>query len=423
MIELTLAPSRDHYRHDGKPFFYLADTVWAAFSNIGLDGWARYLKVRREQGFNALQISILPILHDRSIPVPEDPPFAVGADGRWDFDRPNLAYFERAETMLQMAVDQGFLPVLVMLWCCYVPDTRCVRGSPVPQPMRLDQVRPFAEFALRRFLRFRPVVMVSGDTRFESPSESPYYAAAFDGVRAVAPDAITALHLHPEGDVPAEFADRVDFLAYQSGHHIQHADRPWRLAEKFRGLGRPVPVLNSEPCYEGHGRIVPDGSRWSRAEVRKATWQSLLAGAKMGITYGAHGIWSFHRRGQRFIARDRSLEPFDWEDALALPGAVDMGFARFLYETLDLFALDPAEILLSGKPEARAAATADRRRIAIYSPSPTDLAVDLDLAGYRVTGLDLESRAAFYPAVETGPRSTILQPRANADVLILAERG
>lgn len=33
-----------------KPFFYLADTVWSAFTNIDLTDWAYYLKVRKEQG-------------------------------------------------------------------------------------------------------------------------------------------------------------------------------------------------------------------------------------------------------------------------------------------------------------------------------------------------------------------------------------
>ena len=63
MIKLELAPSRDYFLVEGKPFFYLADTVWAAFASVTIEEWARYLEVRRGQGFNALQISILPITH------------------------------------------------------------------------------------------------------------------------------------------------------------------------------------------------------------------------------------------------------------------------------------------------------------------------------------------------------------------------
>ena len=68
MGKLVLAPNGRHFLRDGRPFFYLADTVWATFSNVTLEEWARYLAVRRTQGFTALQISILPITHDRSVP-------------------------------------------------------------------------------------------------------------------------------------------------------------------------------------------------------------------------------------------------------------------------------------------------------------------------------------------------------------------
>ena len=80
-----------------------------------LEEWSRYLAVRRAQNFNVLQISILPITHDRSVPPTEVPPFELHPDGRWDFSRLNEAYFDKAETMVGMAVEAGFLPVLTVL--------------------------------------------------------------------------------------------------------------------------------------------------------------------------------------------------------------------------------------------------------------------------------------------------------------------
>jgi hypothetical protein len=422
MTELTLAPSKDYFLRHGKPYFYLADTVWAVFSNLSLAEWTRYLAVRRAQNFNALQISIMPITHDRSIPPEETPPFELHPDGRWNFARPSEAYFFKAEAMVGMAVEAGFLPVLTVLWCSYVPDTRCSRNSPIASAMDLEHVKPYAAFVTERFRRFNPIFVISGDTRFESEAEAPYYGAALEAVKAAWPEATISMHLHPEGDLPAGFADAVDFYSFQSGHHIAHADRSYRLAEKFRAYPSKRPVLNSEPCYEGHGRLSQDGTRWSRDEVRKAAWQSLLSGAKMGVAYGGHGVWSSHRRGYEFLARSRSLEPFDWEDALHLPGALDMGFARWLFETKDLFALDPAAILRTGMPEARAMASPDGRRMAIYCPSPTDLELDVDLTGFDVTAIDLASRTVLRPVVHTGRPSTIKQTSVNSDCLVLAER-
>ena len=423
MTTLSLAHNRRHFLRNGRPFFYLADTIWATFSNVTIEEWGRYLAVRRTQGFNALQISILPITHDRSVPPVEIAPFDSDSEGRWLLSRPNPVYFDRAERMLELAVAEGFLPVLTVLWCSYVPDTRCSRGSPIPSAMKLEDVAPYATMVTRRFRRFDPVMVISGDTRFESDAEAPWYGAALDAVKAEWPEAIVSMHLHPEGELPPPFDTAVDFYSFQSGHHVDHADRPWKLAEKFCAYPKRIPVLNSEPCYEGHGRIAPDTSRWTQAEVRKAAWQSLMSGATMGVAYGAHGVWSFHRRGFEFLARKRSLEPFDWEDSLHFPGAWDMGFARWLFETRDLFALEPVDVLRTGTPDARAMMSPDRSRLAIYSPGPFDLEVDLDLTGWTVTAFDLAERLPFWPVVEPGLASLIVQPRCNADVLVLADRG
>ena len=37
---------------NGKPFFYLADTCWSAFTNIKDNDWDYYLDYRKSQGFN-----------------------------------------------------------------------------------------------------------------------------------------------------------------------------------------------------------------------------------------------------------------------------------------------------------------------------------------------------------------------------------
>ena len=123
------------------------------------------------------------------------------------------------------------------------------------------------------------------------------------------------MHLHPEGDLPPAFVDAVDFYMYQSGHGAGRQDRPYGLAEKFTAYPVKRPVVNSEPPYEGHGR-VGERSRFNAFDVRKATWQSLLSGAKMGVTYGAHGIWMFHQRGMKFLNAARSFEPYPWDVAL-----------------------------------------------------------------------------------------------------------
>ena len=89
MSHYTIALSNDYLMKDGKPYFYLADTAWMAFSNLPLDDWDRYLTYRSLQGFNALQISILPITHDTSMSDENIEPFHKNATGGWDFTKFN----------------------------------------------------------------------------------------------------------------------------------------------------------------------------------------------------------------------------------------------------------------------------------------------------------------------------------------------
>lgn len=403
MPQLKVSSDKTHLIKDDKPFFYLADTAWAAFSNLSLDDWAHYLAYRKMQGFNALQISILPITHDSSVGEANIEPFLKtdGDKGDWNFTQYNPDYFDKAVKMVEMAVEKGFVPVLGVLWCSYVPATRCSENSPIASAMPLDCIAPYTRYIAKLFKAYEPIFFISGDTRFESEHEAPYYMTALDAVKQVCPEALLTMHLHPEGEVPEDFCKQIDFYMYQSGHGAQRQDLAYKLAEKFRNYSIKRPVLNSEPCYEGHGRIG-ENTRFDAFDIRKATWQSLLAGAKMGIAYGGHGIWSFHKEGLRFLNSHRSFEPYDWWDALVLEGSWDMGYAKWLFERYQLFELEPSEILANDDPEICLAASPDVSKIAVYMPYPFSLKINYDLTEYQLIGIDLATRQIVLPEVSIG---------------------
>lgn len=130
MSTIKISYTKDHFLKNGRKFFYLADTVWSAFTNASFEEWEEYLDYRRTQGFNALQINILP-QHDRSEPVFQvGLPFELGSNGKMDFTKPNEQYFLRVEKMLETACEKGFTPALVVLWCNYVKGTWGSRIDP-----------------------------------------------------------------------------------------------------------------------------------------------------------------------------------------------------------------------------------------------------------------------------------------------------
>lgn len=103
MPRLKISESKDYFVDEqGKKFFYLADTVWRAFTNISIEEWAEYLDYRKMQNFNALQIDILPQWDANPSDI-NILPFKLKTDGSWDFYNINQTYFDRAEQMVKMA--------------------------------------------------------------------------------------------------------------------------------------------------------------------------------------------------------------------------------------------------------------------------------------------------------------------------------
>ncbi len=59
-MKITVSQNKRTLLRDGQHFFYLADTCWSAFTSIQENDWITYLDKRKEQGFNTLQINVLP---------------------------------------------------------------------------------------------------------------------------------------------------------------------------------------------------------------------------------------------------------------------------------------------------------------------------------------------------------------------------
>jgi hypothetical protein len=209
---------------------------------------------------------------------------------------------------------------------------------------------------------------------------------------------------------------------FQSGHGGDDIDYPITLAEKFSAYIPKRPVVNSEPCYEGHayGGKYP---RWSAFEVRRAVWQSLLSGAKAGVTYGAHGIWMFQHRGMAFNNAKFSSMPFLWREALLFEGAWDVSYAKWLFETYCLYKLEPNQKLIEGPEQLRAAASADLSTIALYIPYARDVIIHHDLSGYRTSLHLLDKRRVASPFFTVKNGATVLHMMGfNTDALFIAEK-
>jgi hypothetical protein len=120
-----------------------------------------------------------------------------------------------------------------------------------------------------------------------------------------------------------------------------------------------------------------------------------------------------------FVQPQWKFVPYDWEEALRLPGAWDVGLARWLWERYGLWDVRPAqELLVRADDEVRVAAS--EAAIAVYLPHAYDVTLNVDLTGYRCELWDLENRRPIIPEIETGNPSIVRASVHNGDALLLA---
>ena len=429
MNRLTVSDDRRGFLLDGKPHFICADTIWSAFCCATEAEWDHYTRTRSEQGFNGVQISLLPVLHDASNTYVGETPYKSTngyASGPWDFRKPNDAFFDKAEKMLELAVARGLRPCIVLLWNNYVAGTWANARRPDVTIPR-DAVAELARHAAARFRSYSPIYYISGDTKFENDEITDTFLEALDVVKEEDPETLASMHI---GGNMSELPDAVvssknlDFYTYQSGHRITDVHASWQLAEAFREKSPARPIVNSEPCYEGHGHAGGVYGRFNAFDVRRAFWQSVLSGAGAGFTYGAHGLWSWHRRGAKFTSVTNSRVPFDWTTGLRLPGGSDAAASTRLFEALELHDAEPAQELLVDAPEAvrcaRLRRAGGRDDLVIYMPYTDPVTVRIDSSPGDAEIVDLASRTPLKGEIVAADGGvTVAAPEANSDYIVV----
>lgn len=419
MAHWRIAEDGRSFRLGGDDVFMVADTVWSAFADARESEWRRYVRQRARQGFTHLLISVLPIGHDRSISADAHEPFVTDEQGRYRYEEPNDAYFSRARELVAIARDEGLHCELVLLWCCYVKGTWAadlVAWTPIPEAER----RAYLDLAVDTFADLDPVFVISGDDPFTLATANETYRDALRRVAGRAPGALITMHSRPDAVMPASLADEeaLSFYSYQAGHDDECQDKAWELAEQYLGCAVRRPIVDLEPCYEGHG--YHGRGRWRRYQVRAASWWSILGGGSAGIGYGAHGLWQWHRPGARFTNAAWSMEPFPWDVALGFPGADDVAFAASLVTENDLIGAEPAQELVVDAVHGVRAARGRSGVLAVYLPEAREIVLDARLG--RATLWDLAARRPVHPVLHArGPRTVLEQPDVNGDLLLVAE--
>ena len=397
--KLRVASSGRHLEHENTaPFFLLADTVWNGPLKASDDDWETFLEDRQRKGFIGIQfISAAPW---RAAPT--------DGDGQAAFDtRQNIAlneaFFDRMDRRIEAINRHDMVAMPVLVWGCTKDDP----GQYLPEADLLKLV----QYQVQRFDRHAVIWIPVGDGTYTGATAERWkrIGRAVFGAHAHQP-----VILHPAGMIwpHDEFVgeDWIDMLGYQSGHSVRDDYLEWihsgPPAQAWRKTP-PKPIVNLEPPYEEHVGYFSN-CRLSRYDVRRAGWWSILSAPPAGITYGAHGIWSWEESEALPMNHPGSGTARPWHVAKDLPGATDYcRMARFLSK-LPWWKLRPDDSLLRFRPGATDPAryisvcmSEDRRCAVVYLPLGLDVTLDLTrlAAPPRAEWFNPRS-GAYSPAVE-----------------------
>lgn len=365
---LRVAPSGTHLEHaDGTPFFFLADTCWTGPALSTAADWDTYLADRKKKGFTAIQFNCISPWRTAPTDASGRASYAI-RDGKLV---PNEEFFTQLDARWKAINDAGLLAAPVLAWAHKKGDA----GFDLLE----EHVVQLVKFQLERYAKTHSLYILAGDARYNATDAEKWRRigrAAFTGRDGL------LVTMHPTGmNFPWkdwESEKWLTVLGHQSGHGDDantvkwiHSGPPSEYGKREKDVR---PLINLEPPYEGHNGYQSRKPH-SAYSVRQAVYWSLLAAPIAGVTYGGHGVWSWHTKpGEPPTDHAGTGVAKPWNEALHLPGAAEMGHVRKLFESLPWTALRPAQDLVkqgSDDPTTfvSCAATKDRTTIVAYFPA------------------------------------------------------
>lgn len=356
-----------HYivTEDGQPFFWLGDTAWELFHRRTLDEAAHYFDNRRDKGINVIQAVVLAELDGLQTPN------RIGEIPFHDLDpaRPNDAYFDFVEQMIQMAAERGLYMAVLPTW----GDKVNLMWGKGPQIFTTDNAGAYGRYLGKRLSGYDNVVwMIGGDRRAveNGVDYRPVWRAMAEGVRAEA-DQLTTYHPVGTRGSSLEFHhdNWLDVNSWQSGHGA--LDEPIWDRIFWDWMQQPVkPVFDSEPCYEdipvqfdsANGYFTP-------YDIRRRVYRGVFAGG-CGVTYGHASIWQMY-------SAEHAPElhaHIPWDESLDRPAAFQIVHLKNLMLSRPYLTRIPDQALLlsdegSGTHHVRATRDTDGTYAFIYIPT------------------------------------------------------
>lgn len=337
---------------DGKPFFWLGDTGWLLFVKCNREDAIKYLNIRKEQGFNVVQVMVLheissaknaygdSALKRRNVATPAITP------GN-DFNNPKAYdYWDHVDFIVDEAAKRGIYMAMVPVW-----------GSNVKSGhVNTKQAEAYIKFLATRYKNKTNIIWLNGGDLKGSDSLAVWKKI---GTMLKKYDPNHLVTFHPRGrNSSSEWFHKefwLDFNMFQSGHRTYAQDTTmsennhygednWKYVAVDYSLSPTKPTMDGEPSYENipHGLHDYTQPRWTAADLRRYSYWDVFAGGA-GFTYGENSVMQFHTPGDRDANYDVK---HDWRETLNAEGANEMKYVKQLILSKPYFERIPDQSLV-----------------------------------------------------------------------------
>jgi len=454
MERLSISDNKRYFvTPDGKPFSWLADTVWTMPQRLRWDDVEHLMKKRKAQGFNALQICALDPERDVEMRTPAGDPALIDGDLR----RPNENYFRYLDHILDKAEEYGFYVLLLPVWGQLVVGDDWA-GGVYKKAVTEDNAYEYARWIGNRYKERTNILWCLGGDRmpihkgvdyrnvWRRMAEGLAKGLTGENVRHNEPSPVWdsllityhACH-EAETGLCSSFSywddseQWIRFIMLQSGHGLK--PKNYELVRKEYEREHTMPVWDGEPAYEmmpTSWPFTPTTPRQGPWMVRRRAYWSLLAGA-FGFTYGHACVWCSVAEHERNF-----MSPVTWCEALGNEGAEQMVHLRTFMESLHTMTATPCQQIFTedsrreGTLETHGQAASTKDYVCIYLPAGGKAQLDISSVrnGSAVGVWYWDPRTGLFSAEQANPtaveqgRLTVTTPTEGEDqdwIVLLTE--
>lgn len=382
----TVSANKRYLLKEGKPFFWLGDTAWELFHRLDREDADYYLKKRAAQGFTVVQAVALAEFDGLEVPnTYGDKPLINN-----DPTKPNEAYFKHVDYIIDRAAEYGITIAFLPTWGDKVFKSTWGKG---PEVFNESNAPVYGKWLANRYKNRRNIIWVLGGDRTprkDSRDVETWRAMAAGIVAGAGGNDKVMMTFHPQPNREGasewfHYDEWFDFNMFQTGHC---RDSPiYDNIQRSYNRELVKPVLDGEPIYEDHPVCfnVKENGTSSAYDVRKSAYLDLFAGA-FGHTYGCHDIWQMYSPNREAVNGPHVF----WQQALELPGAMEMKYVRRLMESRPITERVPDQSVVvenALQPAERVQATRGNDYLFVYTASGKPFSIN---AG-KISGNQLEA--------------------------------